>query len=897
LTKNIYGDWIPLIIFEHSYYKFYNKGILMLNKIPLLLLLFSSILFAQNDSLQNGYTTIRFITEWLNAGPMPIKNPVTTGEEKKFEIKDLLEFEPYDLNMIQPSYGDKFEWNGKTEYKWEKISAKIDEVFLNQNEEGLSQQYLAAYIKTNRWMKAKLEISSCEIFKVYLNGEEIISKTTGQTAKNDTTECSAEKKSKEVELETGKHLLVVKTIKQADKNDDWKLKVSVILDSNFYQHDLHLTLSPGTFAGVDNLLEDPKLGAISISANGNLIAAAYSKNNPDASKESWLNIFNSSDGTLRQSFKGSMNIPSVKWAPAGNKFAYPETSGEQTTLWLYNVDDGSSKKLLEKVKNFSSYEWSPDESFIIYSINEKAPENKSGFIKIDEPKDRMPGSKNRSYLYKINLSTLVKKRLTAGSNSTILNSISSDSKKIIFSTSEYDLETRPYVSSTYYMLDLSTNKMDSIFTGYWSGGVQFSPDGKKILVLGGPSLFGKIGISVLEDMIPNDFDKQAYIYDLQTKEIDPITLNFDPSIESAFWSGHDNHIYFLVSEKTFQFIYKYDVKNKGFEKIDAGIEVITTASYANNFSAAVVKGSGATIPEMLYYIDLKNGTAKMIDDPGKESFKNITVGKTKIWNFKNKRGEEIEGLVYFPPDFDNTEKYPLIVFYYGGTNPTEQAFEGRYPRNIWAANGYVVYVLQPSGATGFGQQFSAYHVNDWGEITADEIIEGTKLFLKAHTFIDPKRVGCIGASYGGFMTMNVLTKTDIFATGISHAGISSLAGYWGIGYWGYLYSGIAAANSFPWNRRDIYVDQSPLYNADKINTPLLLLHGSSDTNVPVGESIQMFTALKLLGKPVELIQVEGQDHHILDYKKRKQWTKTIIAWFDKYLKDQPQWYDNMYKTD
>jgi hypothetical protein len=168
----------------------------MLNKIPLLLLLFSSILFAQNDSLQNGYTTIRFITEWLNAGPMPIKNPVTTGEEKKFEIKDLLEFEPYDLNMIQPSYGDKFEWNGKTEYKWEKISAKIDEVFLNQNEEGLSQQYLAAYIKTNRWMKAKLEISSCEIFKVYLNGEEIISKTTGQTAKNDTTECSAEKNPK-----------------------------------------------------------------------------------------------------------------------------------------------------------------------------------------------------------------------------------------------------------------------------------------------------------------------------------------------------------------------------------------------------------------------------------------------------------------------------------------------------------------------------------------------------------------------------------------------------------------------------------------------------------------------------------------------------------------------------
>jgi len=152
----------------------------------------------------------------------------------------------------------------------------------------------------------------------------------------------------------------------------------------------------------------------------------------------------------------------------------------------------------------------------------------------------------------------------------------------------------------------------------------------------------------------------------------------------------------------------------------------------------------------------------------------------------------------------------------------------------------------------------------------------------------------MGASYGGFMTMLLTTRTDIFAAAIAHAGISDISSYWGDGYWGYLYSAAASANSFPWNNRRLYVDQSPLFHADKVNTPLLLILGDKDTNVPPGESIQMYTALKLLGKPVELVEVAGQDHHIVDYKKRIVWQKTILAWFDKWLKNQPDWWKDLY---
>ena len=221
-------------------------------------------------------------------------------------------------------------------------------------------------------------------------------------------------------------------------------------------------------------------------------------------------------------------------------------------------------------------------------------------------------------------------------------------------------------------------------------------------------------------------------------------------------------------------------------------------------------------------------------------------------------------------------------------------FEGHYPLHLYAAQGYVVYIINPSGAAGFGQEFSSRHVNTAGKGVADDIIEGTKAFLAAHPYVDAKRIGCIGASYGGFMTQYLQTQTDIFAAAVSHAGISDHTSYWGEGYWGYSYSEVSMAESYPWNRKDLYVDQSPLFNADKIHTPLLFLHGSADTNVPIGESIQMFTALKLLGRPTAFVVVDGENHGISNYQKRVKWQNTIFAWFAKYLKNDNGWWQALY---
>lgn len=645
---------------------------------------------------------------------------------------------------------------------------------------------------------------------------------------------------------------------------------------------------------IHNTIYNNRASSVSLSPSGKYLMTKFWYNFGDRKSRTFSQISNVKTGKIIvKNGRDGMN-----WMPNSDKLYYTVTGEVGRDIMTFDPESLDEEILATNIPE-GYFRWSPTEEYILYFPEESEPRDMGDVFRISSPQARVPGSEMRSFIEKYNLKDKTKERVTFGKSSTSLNSISADGTKILYSTHKENITKRPFTRGALYQLDLTTMKVDTLIKEtLYHFSANYSPDSKHILLTSAPDAFNGIGKNSGKHKIANDFDTQAFIMNVETKEIEPITKNFDPTVEFVTWHKADNHIYFETTDKEYKNIYKYDVKNKKFVKLHLEVDAIRDFTIArNNANYVAYTGESDSYSGGAYLLDnKKNMTLRTIADPMKPIYEDLELGEVKPWTFTASDGTVIDGRVCLPPNFDPQKKYPMIVYYYGGTMPTTKGINSPYSAQLFASQNYVVYMIQPSGTIGYGQEFSARHVNAWGKRTAEDIIEGTKQVCKEHPFIDDKKIGCIGASYGGFMTQYLQTQTDIFAAAVSHAGISNVASYWGEGYWGYSYNGVAAADSYPWNNPELFTKQGSLFNADKINTPLLLLHGLSDTNVPVGESIQLFNALKILGKTVEFIGVKGEDHFISDPQKRIKWHQATMAWFAKYLKDSPEWWESMYPT-
>jgi len=821
---------------------------------------------------------------------MPVFADVPSVKDQKFEVKDLLSFKYLSSLQFRPEESDDLEWPDFNILNWKKKSVNSDQRFkLDKCKNEYELQFLAFYIENSDWAALKLNIESGRMLEVFVDGKKLKGKY------------SFEKEGEEdvlktgLQLEANNHVVILKILNVKDENASNLLKIGFEIENKENKINLTQGLDSHLYMDIDHLMNGVDIKSASISPLGDYYWVKYQMQLSEKEKESITEIRKITDNSVVQTFYGTDEISSLQWVPQTNQLSFINKIGDKTWIWQWNPEDGKKMVLASELEDVSSYNWSPNAEFLVLTKYEEADEESSGVKQIHGMPDHWPWFRNRGNLFIYDIISGVEMPLTHAYTGNNLADISPDGRYILFSQSIYDESQRPYSKQILLQYDRRKNTVDTVWNKFGAGQVSYSPSGDELLVLAGPIFFGEMGVNVKEGEIPNDYDTQAYIYNLETRQAKAISRAFNPNIESAYWSPHhQDQIYFRVSDHTYNYIYQYQIYNQSFTKLDLDMDVVNSSSFSETKDLLLYFGSSISTPKKLYLANLENGSTQLLDYPEEHFFANVQFGKNEDWNFTNKQGVTIEGRIYYPPQFDAAKQYPMIVYYYGGTSPTERNFRGRYPKNLFAANGYIVYVLQPSGATGYGQEFSAQHVNNWGKTVADEIILGSKEICRSHSFIDSTKVGIIGASYGGFMTMYLSTQTDFFSAAISHAGISSISSYWGEGYWGYLYSQVASANSFPWNNRDLYVEQSPLFHADKVSTPILLLHGNADTNVPPGESRQFYTALKLLQKEVELIEIDQQNHHIIDYNKRILWQKTILAWFDRYLKDQPDWWNHLY---
>ena len=822
-----------------------------------------------------------------------------SASAETIEVKTLKYAGPY--AVAQPWMADSVNIKGEAFDLKQLLDSPLSFTLLNKGKEVTAAQlladkqdalHLASFCVSNtQRTKATIAVEGLEQYRLFVDGEQV----------------AVNSDKAETILTPSQHTVVIKYLTRKNASSDKKsIKLTVTAANG-------APLSVGDAAAkraynIYDVICAPNYPSVSISPNGKFIVVRKTWVDRKGNNHSISELRNSQTNRVMATFEEN-----VKWMPASNKLYFTQKASDSSiageekqdgTLQLITINPLTmEREVLAANIPDGWFQFTPDEKTLIYTLTTEGRKKDPQVYDVKEPEDRQPGWRERSNLAKYDLASGILQPLTFGYHNIYLMDISADSRYLLIGKEEERLTKRPTTLTSFYRLDLGSMNASSATTpkvetliekGEFLNSAQFSPDGKSILVSASPEAFNGIGKNVEEGQTPSMIDTQLYLMTLSDKKVRPLTRDFNPNVQSTEWSKVDGNIYFTAEDKDCVHLFQLNPKSGKFTLLKTPEEYIKSFSLASSAAEMAFSGQSASNADRLYKMNTKALKSQLVDDLSARELKDVELGECKAWNFVNSRGDTLCCRYYLPPHFDAAKKYPMIVNYYGGCSPTSRMFQSRYPHHVYAAMGYVVLVVNPSGATGFGQKFSARHVDTAGEGVAEDIISSTQAFCDEHAFVNRKKIGCIGASYGGFMTQYLQTKTDLFAAAISHAGISDHTSYWGEGYWGYSYSEVSMANEYPWTNKHLFVDQSPLYNADKIHTPLLFVHGTADNNVPVGESIQLYTALKLLGRPTAMVLVDGQDHHIIDYEKRLKWQNTIFAWFAKWLQDDASWWTEMY---
>jgi dipeptidyl aminopeptidase/acylaminoacyl peptidase len=264
-------------------------------------------------------------------------------------------------------------------------------------------------------------------------------------------------------------------------------------------------------------------------------------------------------------------------------------------------------------------------------------------------------------------------------------------------------------------------------------------------------------------------------------------------------------------------------------------------------------------------------------------------GTVELVHWQAGDGQALDGLLYKPDDFDPAKKYPMMVYFYERNSDNLHRYYAPAPgRSIinfsfYVSRGYVLFVPD-----------IPYKTGEPGPSAANAVLPGVKAMV-AKGFIDEKRIGMQGHSWGGYQTAYLVTQTDMFACAESGAPVSNMTSAYGGIRWE---SGMSRMFQYErtqsrigdtlWAARDKYIANSPLFSADKINTPLLILHNDQDGAVPWYQGIELFVALRRLEKPAWLLNYNDNPHWVMGQENRRDFAVRMQQFFDHYLKDAPE---------
>lgn len=259
----------------------------------------------------------------------------------------------------------------------------------------------------------------------------------------------------------------------------------------------------------------------------------------------------------------------------------------------------------------------------------------------------------------------------------------------------------------------------------------------------------------------------------------------------------------------------------------------------------------------------------------------IDMQPLEPFTFKGANNDDVQGFMVKPPGFDPTKKYPLKFLIHGGPQGAwGNSWSYRWNPELFAANGYVVVMINFHGSTGYGQKFTDSISGDWGGKPYVDLMRGLDYVEKTYPFIDKNREAALGASYGGYMANWVLGHTDRFKCIVSHDGVFNTESAYGTTE--ELWFNEWEFKGPPWKNRELYRKFSPHLFADKFKTPTLVVHGQLDFRLDVSEGFQLFTTLQRLKVPSKMLYFPDEGHWVLKPQNSRLWWKTVNDWVDQW---------------